>query len=253
MYYTIYQITNKINGKIYIGLHKTDDLDDSYMGSGKALKRDQKKFGMEHFEKEILHVFDNPDEMIVKEQELVNEEFVARKDTYNIMLGGVQGWKATQGTTVVKDSDGNCFRVPVDDPRILSGEFKSIAKGTVVVRDNTDIEYFFVVSVDDPRYISGELLNVNTGAEFYKDPAYREKISVGVKKAFGEKGIHWIGKKHSDSTKQKMSQKAKQRTGDRNSQYGTMWIHNVELKECKKIKKDVPIPDGWEKGRKMKF
>ena len=29
-YYLIYQITNNINGKIYIGKHETDNLDDDY-------------------------------------------------------------------------------------------------------------------------------------------------------------------------------------------------------------------------------
>lgn len=33
MYYTIYKITNKINGNFYIGKHKTNDPNDSYMGS----------------------------------------------------------------------------------------------------------------------------------------------------------------------------------------------------------------------------
>jgi len=42
----------------------------------------------------------------------------------------------------------------------------------------------------------------------------------------------------------KVSQK-----GSGNSQYGTMWICNIELKENKKIPKNDIIPDGWVKGR----
>ena len=33
-YYFIYQIKNKINNKIYIGKHITDNPNDDYMGSG---------------------------------------------------------------------------------------------------------------------------------------------------------------------------------------------------------------------------
>ena len=53
MYY-IYRITNKVNGKTYIGQHKYKELNDSYMGSGVHLRRAQKKYGMENFEKKIL-------------------------------------------------------------------------------------------------------------------------------------------------------------------------------------------------------
>jgi len=41
--------------------------------------------------------------------------------------------------------------------------------------------------------------------------------------------------------------------GDKNSQHGTMWIHNLDLKESKKLSKSEEIPLGWLKGRKINW
>jgi len=41
-HYLVYQITNLINYKIYIGVHQTYDINDCYMGSGKLIKTEQK-------------------------------------------------------------------------------------------------------------------------------------------------------------------------------------------------------------------
>lgn len=87
-YYTIYQTTNLINNKIYIGLHTTDNINDGYLGSGIFLKKAIKKYGYKNFKKEILYVFDNKKDMITKEKEIVNEDFILRKDTYNMSKGG---------------------------------------------------------------------------------------------------------------------------------------------------------------------
>lgn len=42
-------------------------------------------------------------------------------------------------------------------------------------------------------------------------------------------------------------------TGTKNTQFGTKWIHSIELKMSKRIKKDEKIPDGWSKGRIIDF
>jgi hypothetical protein len=87
-YYTIYKITCTINNKIYIGQHSTNDLNDTYFGSGALLKEDVDLFGKEKFIKEILYVFDTWEECDKKENQIVNADFVARDDTYNCRHGG---------------------------------------------------------------------------------------------------------------------------------------------------------------------
>lgn len=92
MFYTVYKITNRVNNKVYIGKHRTKDLNDKYMGSGKLIYSAIKKYGKDNFTKEILFVYDNEQEMNSKEKELVNEEFVKSKQSYNISLGGKGGF-----------------------------------------------------------------------------------------------------------------------------------------------------------------
>jgi len=88
MFYTIYKITNKLNGKFYIGKHQTKDLNDGYMGSGKVLKRAIEKNGIDNFKKEILFIFDNEQEMNAKEKELVT----LNEMSYNLCPGGKGGF-----------------------------------------------------------------------------------------------------------------------------------------------------------------
>jgi hypothetical protein len=204
-HYTVYKITNKINGKIYIGIHITDDIDDGYMGSGSILKKAQQKYGIENFEKDYLHIFDSADEMFEMESKLVNESFVSRNDTYNIRQGGIGSWD----------------------------------------------------------FVNKNQLNNSVGQRYWyknkiiKNPEYIETHSKKILKGqldVGFKFDTFTGKTHTEESKRKIGlANSENQTGNRNSQYDTMWIYNETLKENKKIRKNEPIPIGWVRGRKMKF
>ena len=88
----IYKITNKLNGKSYIGVHKTKNPNDDYIGSGKLISRAIKKYGRDSFIKEVLYVYDNPKDMFLKERELVTEVFVKDESNYNCKPGGHANW-----------------------------------------------------------------------------------------------------------------------------------------------------------------
>ena len=90
----------------------------------------------------------------------------------------------------------------------------------------------------------------------WSDKSFREKMSnmkSDLNREMHAKGIlkapDWTGKKHSTESKQKMSERARLRTGSKNSQYGKCWITNGT--ESKKIYKGDTIPDGWKLGRKI--
>lgn len=104
MKWIVYCTTCLINGKIYIGVHKTENPDvfDGYIGGGIevgwslphptcAFHRALKKHGYKNFKRSTLHVFDDEKSAYDKEAEIVNLEFIKRRDNYNTKLGGIHG------------------------------------------------------------------------------------------------------------------------------------------------------------------
>lgn len=281
--YLIYKIVNKINNMIYIGCHVTTNINDSYMGSGTNIKKAIKQYGLENFDKYILYQFDNEIDMLNKEEELVNREFIAEENNYNIIVGGRQF--LTLDTLTVKDKDGNCFRVHKTDKRYLSGELISVAKGRVSVRDKDENTYYvncdderylsgelkstsksnvlvknrdgdrFLVDKNDERYLSGELLHIMKNHLMVKDKNGNNFfISKNDERYLsGDLIPIWTNKKHTKESKEKigMVNSIKQK-GECNSRFGTCWIKKEGLsKSINKELLDEYIKEGWEKGRVM--
>ena len=99
-FHTVYQTTNLINNKIYVGAHSTDDLTDDYCGSGTNINRAIEKYGRSSFKKDVLYIFETPEEMFSKEKEIVTPDFLKRSDVYNIVEGGYGGYN--KGSTGLK-------------------------------------------------------------------------------------------------------------------------------------------------------
>ena len=223
MFYTIYKTTNLINGMIYIGQHQTENLDDDYYGSGVALHEAIKEFGSQNFSKEILFVFDDFESMDKKERELVTQEFVDRPDTYNMVPGGFNYGRTSEPLT--------------HEAAVLFGN-KGQAKHQYLMQN-------------DPEYRERVLENIriaqnnpNRLAKFRATMAENRKQDPTFGKSF-------LGKKHTEETKSRISQQAKARMANsaNNPMYGKRWITNGVDKRL--IGKDDLLPDGYVYGRVM--
>lgn len=85
----VYETTNLVNGKKYIGVHKSKKFDTSYKGSGKLIHRAIKKYGWDNFECHIVREFDSFSEALDYEEYLIDElNAVDNPQYYNLVRGG---------------------------------------------------------------------------------------------------------------------------------------------------------------------
>lgn len=88
----IYKVTNKVNGKIYIGKHKNPQLG-RYKGSGTLLKRAIKKYGTSNFSWELLEENISSKAMLDEREKYFISIFNStdKRIGYNIAKGGEGG------------------------------------------------------------------------------------------------------------------------------------------------------------------
>lgn len=67
MFGYIYLTENLINSKKYIGQHKNNSFNPSYLGSGTILKQAINKYGKENFKVEVLEECNSKEELNEKE------------------------------------------------------------------------------------------------------------------------------------------------------------------------------------------
>lgn len=212
MFYIVYRSTNLVNGKVYVGMHQTNHINDGYLGSGTLIKRALKKYGARAFTKEILAVFDNPEDMRTREREIVTQDFCERKDTYNLNVGGDGGWSYVNQTLT-------------QEQRTRIGRLGNQARDARLAQD--------------PVFMAEEQERARKMGLAWNSRRPKESFAT------------FTGRRHSETTKAKMRGPRASFQGMRNSQFGTVWVHKAGERPRKIPGAELPAYTevGWQRGR----
>lgn len=185
----IYKTTNLLNGKFYIG--KDEKNNPKYLGSGLLLKKAIKKYGKENFIKEILEFCDSIEILFEREKYWIKET-QAQTLGYNIASGGRGGKTYTKETSqrVSEKIKKTKEERKKQDPNIykMSDEQKAIISKTHKGKSHTE---------EWKKQHSEKMKLIKQYSEKWLYNQTRDK--------HGENGPFW-NKKHTDETRQKMSE-----------------------------------------------
>lgn len=164
MKFIVYCTTCKVNGKIYIGVHKTENPNvfDGYIGNGlkigyniknpkTAFQHAVKKYGYSNFVRNTLFVFDNEEEAYLKEKEIVTLEFVRQKDNYN--TGDkldVTNYRTSKYSEVYQyDENGNLLNIFKSNKEASEKLNITLTSLTYARSHKTLLKGFYFLSADD--------------------------------------------------------------------------------------------------------
>lgn len=218
MKYIVYQTVNKVNNKIYIGVHGTTNPNefDGYIGNGVSIYRPAtymnpktpfqyavKKYGIKSFIRTILKIFDKEEDAYKLEEQLVNKEFLQREDVYNLALGGrITELANPKKKVYMYDLDGN-FEMEFDGVneagRYLNPEAKGAGHLPRAIKEGHQflghqfsyeklpfmkkLKHRNITTVDKP-YIGGKVGRYNDNGELLETfPNMTECVKAGYKNA----------------------------------------------------------------------
>lgn len=226
--YTVYKTINNINGKFYIGVHKTDYPYDSYFGSGKGIKDAIKKYGRGNFRKEIIDIFEKSSDAFGLESELVNTSTVHMSECYNMKVGGYGGWD------LVNASDG------IKVWRHLGGISTQICERIKSLRKDPIFDAKFRKAMSRPHNNSskGHKISDEVRAKIVESNSNRRWVCNGTNVLLIQKDklLEYL---NAGYQKGKIPRRL----------CHTCWINNGICNRM--IRKDERIPDGYSKGRLM--
>lgn len=221
-FHFVYKTTCKTTGRFYIGLHSTDDINDSYLGSGKRLIRSVNKYGHDDHVREILKLYPSRIDASDGEKSFITEEMLNNPMCMNCGPGGLGATDrpATSDETRAKLSAASKKVVRTKDwyDKIVASR---LANGTRYHTNETKAKIAEsgrgrVLTDEQKQKISASLTGQKRTAETCANiSAAKKGKSPAIKRPFTQEHKDAIrrariGKKHSDEAKDNM-RKAKAR------------------------------------------
>ncbi len=173
-YHYLYRITNIVEIKHYIGIRTSknilpqDDLGVKYFSSSKdtQFKQDQKDHP-ENYRYKIIIVSYSRKKVAELEVKYHKKFNVGNNSKFYNLANQTNTSFSDHEKVSMRDKDGKCVRVSINDPRIENGELFGVAKGKIAMIDGEG--KISQVSIVDPRIASGELQYINKGVTTVRD------------------------------------------------------------------------------------
>lgn len=129
MYGFVYETTNLVNGKKYIGQKNYDDNGTwkRYLGSGVVLSKATKKYGKENFSRVILEECETAEELNQREKYWIRYFNADKSDAYYNIAAGGDGGNVVSGYSEEKLLDFQKRRIAAVKKSHLRGEDAAVA------------------------------------------------------------------------------------------------------------------------------
>lgn len=249
MYGYIYKITNLLNNKIYIGKHKYSQykLDENYITSGIIIKQSIKKNGIENFKIELVDKADSLEELNAKEIFYIKQFNSMHPVGYNITSGG-DGHKGCSSWNkgLTKETDERVkYNVLKAHQTKLKRYGNPYGKQNISLSEEHKEKIRRANKNQKPTDYSKYMSSIkNSDTHFYNNGSIELKFKDGEQIPDGfVKGRlkNWFP----DQTGKKKSKEAVEKM--KKSKSNTIWINDGKVE--KMIKKDIPLPEGFVRGR----
>jgi hypothetical protein len=220
MRYILYRTTCKVNNKYYIGKHRTENIDDGYLGSGILLARAIEKYGRNAFERQILGEFHSEQDLQDAERKAITEDVLNDEMSYNIALGGQGGFLGEEVCEKMRNS------WTPERRKAQSILWKKIRTSKNYLEAYKRRKHSWLGMTDSQKNDQAKLMS-ETMKELWRDPKHREKMK-SIKRALtseafrlATRGKKWICKP--DGTRRMIDGEESQKFINEGWRLGRVW------------------------------